>query len=261
MFVAVVQARLMISLIVGSLAAARVRTHAASCSIPIGFIGLPASSRRSRERPATHMNAPSSPSPCSAQYSAFVTPPFGMAWASARPVRSSAGGGDGRFEWRPAGGRQAGDAAGVEHGDVAFGGARGDGGVVQVALDRHGDDGAVPGGDRRRGECGLARSGRSDQRDRSTVALPLAARPASGWRWRSSVGEQRTGRASGRAASAPAVAPPVDDEWGDVASSPRAASVGRSGCGVAPEPIAATPTTTHSEHAATSTKATMVHAQ
>ena len=76
-----------------------------------------------------------------------------------------------RFEWRPPSSRQTGRAAWIEHGDVALLGPSGDRRVVQIALHRHSDDRSVPRGDRRRRECGLARPGRSDQRDGSTVAL------------------------------------------------------------------------------------------
>ena len=67
-------------------------------------------------------------------------------------------------------------------------GAGGGGGVVEVAFDRHGDDGSVPGGDRRRRQRRLAGPGRADQRDRPPVALPAGRDDRfSGWRSRSSV--------------------------------------------------------------------------
>ena len=99
-------------------------------------------------------------------------PAFGDGLGERATGAKRARGGGGRLERRPAGGRETGHAARVEHGDVAVHGARRDGGVVQVALDRHGDDGAIPRGDRRRGERGLAGSGRADQCDRSAIALP-----------------------------------------------------------------------------------------
>ena len=75
--------------LVGSVATVIDVTQVASCSIEIGLTGLPSWPVSCWESPAREMNAPSSFSPCLAQYSALVTPLRGMAWASARPVRSA----------------------------------------------------------------------------------------------------------------------------------------------------------------------------
>ena len=191
---------------VGSVAPASVRTHVASCSMPTGAAACRQASRSRRESPATHMNAPRSAF-------AMFGPVLGVGDATFRDGLGEGtaganrpGGGDGRLERGPAGGGEAGGASGVEHGDVTVLGARRDGGVVQVAFDRDGDDRALPGCDGRGGERCLAGPGRTDQGDRSTVALPLCsptrrAGVVRGPRWRATARSAPCGRA--------AFAPPV----------------------------------------------------
>ncbi len=96
---------------------------------------------------------------------------------------------------RPPRRRQPGHPRRIEHRQLPPPGACCRGGVVQIAFHRQGDHGPVPADDPCRGQHRLARPCRTDQRDRSPVALDPFRPAALGWMAFAVLGrQQRTPR-------------------------------------------------------------------
>ena len=163
----------------------------------------------------------------------------GLGKGSSRPQGARRS--DRRFERRPAGGRKASRSTGIEHGDASLVSAGTDGGVVEIPLDRDGDDRSVPGRDRRGGECRLARACRPDESDGATVALAASVSPFERMSFTVFGGQQRSAtRHSAEQHPAGWRDNRVDDERTNVARP------GLVGVGVLPEADPATSSWNHS---------------